>query len=237
MIWYWLNTRQTPTEKSPLPAVALGEVDLEIRYGVQDALAQCEQTEINYVEFRKLSKSMAFRLAEVVIGRVASSILTSLQDNPYIDRALPTQLAKETELFSKYCSFLSKKFHRSIKNDFTNLMKEDGMLDGTKLTKNIMQISENEFLNHKEITPFFAGEYTVNIKENAKKEVQAALTEIIPGLIKDSNFLRKRLLPSMDVVIAADELAKLPEECIHTFKLKISPREIPFYTEEDEHDE
>lgn len=225
------------TEKFPLPAVALGEMDLEIRYGIQNPSTEREQTEINYAEFRRLSKNIALLLAKIVVNKVASSILTSVQNDPDVDRALPAQLAKESELFRKYCSFLSRKFHQSIKNDFTNLMKEDGTLDENKLMINILRVSENQFLTHEEIAPFFDNDPTAEIKEKAIREMRSVLSEAIPDLIKDVNFLRKRIFPSIDVIIAADELAKLPEECIHSFKLKITPRELSLYAEENNDDE
>lgn len=49
-----------------------------------------------------------------------------------------------------------------------------------------------------------------------------SIKDIVPQLIKDVNFKRERIFPSVDVTVAVDELAKLPEECIQSFRFKVS---------------
>lgn len=46
-------------EQFALPTVAVGEVELDLRYGVKSDSAQTEQYEINYPQLRKVAKQIS----------------------------------------------------------------------------------------------------------------------------------------------------------------------------------
>mgnify|MGYP006932597165 FL=1 len=73
------------------------------------------------------------------------------------------------------------------------------------------------------------GEHTRNdIRENLKN----FLKNTMPTIIKDINLKRKRIIPYVDVTLNSEELANLPEECIHTLHFHVSPNNIKLYSEE-----
>lgn len=51
-------------EQFALPTVAVGEVELDLRYGVKSDSAQTEQYEINYPQLRKVAKQISTNFAK-----------------------------------------------------------------------------------------------------------------------------------------------------------------------------
>lgn len=171
-------------EKFSLPTVAVGEVELNLRYGVEDDSVQKEQFEINFPQLRKLSEKVSYQVAQAILGRVLP-LLQSLF--PYNgtdeDAKLLADVALDKGLQQEYCAFLGRKILKSMQQCFTTLIND-------------------------------------------------LLADILPKLLMDINMKRKRLLPSMDVILNSEELAHLPEECIHTLHLHVTPNNIKLYTEE-----
>ena len=54
-------------EQFALPTVAIGEVELDLRYGVKDDSVQTEQYEINYPQLRKVAKQVSEKCANAII--------------------------------------------------------------------------------------------------------------------------------------------------------------------------
>ncbi len=54
-------------EQFALPTVAVGEVELDLRYGVKSDSAQTEQYEINYPPLRKVAKQISADFCKAII--------------------------------------------------------------------------------------------------------------------------------------------------------------------------
>ena len=54
----------------------------------------------------------------------------------------------------------------------------------------------------------------------------------MPKIVKDVNIKRKRLMPSVDVIVNSQELSGLPDECVHSIKFRISPDNIRLFTDD-----
>lgn len=57
-------------ERFSLPSANIGEVEMELRYGVTDDSAKTEQYEINYPMLRQLSVEVSRKLARTALGSV-----------------------------------------------------------------------------------------------------------------------------------------------------------------------
>lgn len=79
---------------------------------------------------------------------------------------------------------------------------------------------------------FFTLSMHLTEEPKIKASINDLLADLLPKLLKDINMKRKRLLPSMDVILNSEELAHLPEECLHTLHLHVTPNNIKLYTEE-----
>lgn len=54
-------------EQFALPTVAVGEVELDLHYGVKSDSVQTEQYEINYPQLRKVAKQISTNFAKAII--------------------------------------------------------------------------------------------------------------------------------------------------------------------------
>ena len=112
------------TELFPLPAIAIGEMELEIRYGIKAVAAQSIQFEINYPLLRKTVRKLTAQLAKVMLESVINSILSSTLAADKERIKLIEQLSTQTEINRKFSSFLDQKLQDSVIGQFTNLLKK-----------------------------------------------------------------------------------------------------------------
>ena len=115
------------TELFPLPAIAIGEMELEIRYGIKAVAAQSIQFEINYPLLRKTVRKLTAQLAKVMLESIINSILSSPLAADKERIKLIEQLSAQTEINRKFSSFLDQKLQDSVIGQFTNLLKDDGL--------------------------------------------------------------------------------------------------------------
>jgi len=220
-------------ERFPLPAIAMGEVELELRYGVNGDSGQTEQYEINYPALRTLMQELGMKLARAALGSALPVIQSALPDNGTDEDATPvTNLAQTLGLQRKFCAFLSRKILKSMQESFTSLLNEDGTVNDNVLLNCVMSTCEERLLHHEELQDFFSRTGGDIIRERAKETMQSALTDLLPKLLKDVNLKRRRLIPSVDVTVKSDELSRLPDECIHTLHFRVSPRNIRMYADD-----
>ena len=220
-------------EKFSLPTVAVGEVELNLRYGVEDDSVKKEQFEINFPQLRKLSEKVSHQVAQAILGR-GLPLLQSLF--PYNgtdeDAKLLADVALDKGLQQEYCAFLGRKILKSMQQCFTTLINDDGSINQNALHDCIIETCEVYLFNLKDLQPLFDKPGGSEAQEKIKASINDLLADLLPKLLKDINMKRKRLLPSMDVILNSEELAHLPEECLHTLHLHVSPNGIKLYTEE-----
>lgn len=220
-------------EKFALPSVAMGEVELSLRYGVTDDSAQTEQYEINYPELRKVSQELSLQLARTALGSALAVIQGAFPDGSTGEEGdLVSELARTPDLQRKFCAFLGRRILKSMQGSFTALLNADGTVNGNVLLACTLTSCEEHLLYHKELTGLFDRTGGDIVRGRAKEAMQTAVEEALPKLLKDVNLMRKRLLPSVDVTVSAEELAKLPDECIHTLRFHVSPNGIRYMEDE-----
>ena len=68
-------------EDFAMPAIALGEMELSLRYGIADSSAQVEQYEINYPVLREMAKTFSRAGAVLLIDSVLPALRQSMPQN------------------------------------------------------------------------------------------------------------------------------------------------------------
>lgn len=225
--------KEGQTEAFPLPSIAVGEMELDIYYGIKDVGTQAEQYEINYPLLRKTLKNISFQLAKVILDKVIISVLSSPLGKDKV--SIISKIKEQPELNRNFTSFLERKLLAQIMSQFTELLKKKGGVNEEMLGSCTVDIGVNELLYHPELFSLFTSPEGEEVRQKAYEEMKKSIFDYIPKLVKDLDFRRKRIVPSVDVIVAADELSKLPEECIHKFKFKVSPRSLSLnLTDDDE---
>lgn len=220
-------------EKFSLPAIATGDIELELRYGINSNTESDEEYEINYHALRNQAKGISYQLATFVLDTVIQVMQENIPpSNENKDDHIVT-LDESPELKQKFSKFLSRKIFQSFQQSFTALINENGDFNEKTLLECTISVSDNEILHHQDLSEMFARPGGTEARQKALEVMHTAVKDIIPKILKDVNIMRKRLLPSLDIVVDSNELAKLPEECVHSLNFKISPKNINFYSDED----
>lgn len=220
-------------EQFALPTVAVGEVELDLRYGVKDDSVQTEQYEINYPQLRKVAKQVSEKCANAII-KSTLPVLQSLfpEDGTDSGTMVLSNFAVDDNLKRKYRTFLSRKILKAMQMSFTSLIKDDGRINEKVLLECILSVCDDKLLGHEDLQVLFNRPSGEETRKEIRKNLETFLKDMMPKILKDINLKRKRIIPSVDVTLNSEELANLPEECIHTLHFNVSPNNIKLYSEE-----
>lgn len=220
-------------EKFALPTVALGEIELDLRYGVNSDSVQQEQYEINYPQLRKLSMNISRQFAQAIVSKVLPLLLAAFPyDGINAETKVLADFAADKRLRQKYCAFLGRKILKSMQEYFTSLLNEDGTVNRHYLQEAINEACDTYLLRLEDLKGLFDRTGGDKVQENIQTAIQEIVNELMPKVLKNVNLKRKRISPSMDVVIEASELANLPEDCIQTLHFHVSPNNLKLYSDE-----
>lgn len=115
---------------------------------------------------------------------------------------------------------------------FTSLIKDDGRINEKVLLECILSVCDDKLLGHEDLQVLFNRPSGEETRKEIRKNLETFLKDMMPKILKDINLKRKRIIPSVDVTLNSEELANLPEECIHTLHFHVSPNNIKLYSEE-----
>ena len=220
-------------EQFALPTVAVGEVELDLRYGVKSDSAQTEQYEINYPQLRKVAKQVSKDYAEEIVKSTLPVLQALFPDEgTNSSTKVLANFAVDDNLKRKYKAFLSRKILKAMQLSFTSLIKDDGRINEKVLLECILSVCDDKLLGHEDLQVLFNRPSGEETRKEIRKNLETFLKDMMPNILKDINLKRKRIIPSVDVTLNSEELANLPEECIHTLHFHVSPNNIKLYSEE-----
>lgn len=220
-------------EQFALPTVAVGEVELDLRYGVKSDSAQTEQYEINYPQLRKVAKQVSKDYAEEIVKSTLPVLQALFPDEgTNSSTKVLANFAVDDNLKRKYKAFLSRKILKAMQLSFTSLIKDDGRINEKVLLECILSVCDDKLLGHEDLQVLFNRPSGEETRKEIRKNLETFLKDMMPKILKDINLKRKRIIPSVDVTLNSEELANLPEECIHTLHFHVSPNNIKLYSEE-----
>lgn len=219
-----------------LPNVMVCDMELDLKYGVKSASESQQQFNIKYDKFRQFLKELCEQAARVAISSALTTVLTSDIERDEADKRFFERLKQENKIHKEFCAFLS----RNMRNSFrSNLYDAVDIANGTVrkeiVAGRLMDVVRKKFLYDSDLDGLFAGEDGEKLRETAEKNIAKAVDAIVGKLSLDANFKRLHSFPQLDVAITADELMNMPEEAIHSFKIKFSPRNYSVsQTDDDE---
>lgn len=220
-------------EQFALPTVAVGEVELDLRYGVKSDSAQTEQYEINYPQLRKVAKQVSKDYADEIVKSTLPVLQALFPDEgTNSSTKVLANFAVDDNLKRKYKAFLSRKILKAMQLSFTSLIKDDGRINEKVLLECILSVCDDKLLGHEDLQVLFNRPSGEETRKEIRKNLETFLKDMMPKILKDINLKRKRIIPSVDVTLNSEELANLPEECIHILHFHVSPNNIKLYSEE-----
>lgn len=208
-----------------LPNVMVSDMELELKYGVKSASENQQQLNIQYDKFRQFLKELCEQTARVAISSAITTVLTSDIERKEADKRFFERLKQENKIHQEFCSFLSRNMRNSFRSNLYDAVDGDnGSVKTDAVLTRLTDVVRKKFLYDTDLDELFAGADGERLRETAEKNIVTAMEAIITKLSLDANFKRLNSFPQLDVAITADELMNMPEEAIHSFKIKFSPR-------------
>lgn len=220
-------------EDFAMPAIALGEMELSLRYGIADSSAQVEQYEINYPMLREMAKTFSRSGAVLLIDTVLPALKQAMPQNISAEDNYLDLIDRDPALKQNLSAYLSHKILKRLQTDATSIAKDDGSVNQDVMKKILMTSAEGDILYHDELSEMIAAYGSRGVRANVLTAISPVIDQALPAMIKDANLMRKRLMPSVDVIVNTAELSKLPVEAIHTLTFKISPQNLKIYSTDE----
>lgn len=221
-------------ELFPIPGIAIGELELDLQFAVVENQTNEEsngetQYEINYPALSKKLKLISESYATILLSAASGTLKkifpveSTTGDNPL------AKFENSISLKNQFESFLGRRIIDGLRSKFTLLIDEKGNLNKPIIKDAIIRIAENELIQHPDLKELL--EKQSESKEKLSQALSSAVENSMDTILQDANIMRKRFMPSAEVIIGGEALAKLPADSIHRIHMKLSPRDIQLYDE------
>lgn len=208
------------------PAVSLGEIELMLHCGFTGESVTSKMYEIDQTMVLCAIHELSLEISESMVTCILSSIIHHTEE--YREGESPiARLNREKTLRRNFIAFLGRKLYGYLKGHRAEFINIDGSIDIERLQEAILFVADDKILSHSEMEEVFANDTSEQLEKTVREELRTHVVIMLPRILKDIQIGKPVDYASFDVVVASGELAKLPDECIQTFKLKISPHDIP----------
>ncbi len=208
------------------PAVCIGDVELMLHCGFTGKTVNGAEMELDQTAVLRIVRELSSEVSEVVITSILSTIIR--HSDKYNEEDGPiARLNKEKTLRRNFIAFLSRELHSYLKSSRAEFVALDGSIDMEKLQECILLVANDKFMTHSDLEELFSENGSKGLKKAIKEDLNANIQIMLPRLLKDVQLARPSRYSSIDVTVSSDELSRLPDECIQTFRMKISPRDFP----------
>lgn len=212
------------------PAVSLGEMELMLHCSFTGESVTGEMYEIDQTMVLRAVRELSSEISESMVTCILSSVIR--HSGGYEEGEGPiARLNREKTLRRNFIAFLGRKLYGYLKGHRAEFINPDGNIDMERLREAVLFVADDKVLSHSDIEDVFAGDTSGQLGKTVREELRTHVEIMLPRILKDVRIGSKVDYASLDVVVSSGELAKLPDECIQTFRLKISPRDLPSETD------
>lgn len=212
------------------PAVCLGEVELLLHCGFTGETVAGAGCTIDHTALLRTIRELSSEISEAAVSCILSTIVRYADDAVHGEGPI-ARLNREKTLRRNFIAFLGRKLGGHLKGRRAEFVALDGTVDLGKLQEMVLYVIDDQVLSHSDLEDVFAGDASGEIRKAVRENLQADLQVLLPRIWNDVRISRPDNYASMDVTVSSEELAKLPDECIQTFRLKIAPRDWPSETD------
>lgn len=222
-------------ERFPLPGIAIGEMELDLHYGIESDIENApdsnSQNEINFPALPRIIQTIADSFAKVILSVVDKQMKDMLVEK-VIDKNPLDKFQTYPFIFTRFTNYISRKILERFRSDFTLLIDANGTLSTKVIKESVIQVSIYEFVSHKDLKTMLAN--NVKCKERLVNAITQSVEEASASILKDISIMRRRLMPSANVFVSSDKLAKLPSDCIQSIHLKLVPRDLVIFDDSND---
>lgn len=210
------------TSNFSLPAVSVGEIEMDFNYAIRGGLQKVEQEEINYSETNKILQ---------YISREASNLFTKLlvqgiqlSSINYVEGGFA--FVDKLNTNHTFKSALAKRIFSLLTVDVDRIMKAD-KFDLDAIHSILISIADEHVLTNSDIKKLFSLPGGDRLRSSIYSDIQDALRNELDDILRESqekDFRRLQEMETLDIVINSEELASMPANAIHNFKIVIKPQ-------------
>lgn len=206
-----------------LPGVVISEMEMELRYGVLSADVSWEQCSINFGEYRRFLATVCAEAAQTAVEAVCDTVLEARVEREE-DREFFVHLRMDAALYGKFMNFI----FRNMKGAFAlNLAETVDAATGRMLKqvvlRRLMGVVRRRFLADSDLDALFADVEGRRLRDRVLAAAETELGALLDQLAEGMDFRKKTVFPQLDVTVTADDLARMPQEAVHVFRLKFVP--------------
>jgi len=207
-----------------LPGVFISDMEMELKYGIVGSSENQEQFNIRYNKFRRFIGPLCTEAAKTVVSAAVSAVLGSDAGRSEEEKRFFYRLRRERELSDDFIRYLVRNMRSALSTNLHESVdaRTGEVVVGVVVDK-LTDTAVRRFLDSPDLDGLFEGADGRALKESAAADIRTALEGLVAKLAQGVNFKRVKSFPRLDVAVAAGELAEMPEEAIHLFKLKFSP--------------
>lgn len=220
-----------------LPNVLLSDMEMDLRYGVLSTEEDKEEHNVKYSKFRQFLRELCSEAAKTSITCAVSTVLSSEIRREEEEKKFFYHLKQEEDLNKEFYTFLMRQMRQAFAHNLRECIDlESGTAIPEKITERLMGVVRKKFLDDTDLEALFAGSDGKQLKSSADENIQQALAALVKNETENNTFRQSKILPRLEVAITADELANMPEDAIHSFKLKFTPTSCVVTSLEEEGD-
>lgn len=221
--------RENPLLKSfTIPNAFMGEFEVELKYAVANSGVNEKKDEFDLEPAAKFMDELSNEIADLIVQGVSRATKPdSINKSDYLDF-----MALQDKFKNDFTPHLAAKLKERFLNHLKHLITPEGKLDLVVTFDAAQRVIEQEMLNHQELKIFSSNE---NIQ--TRTETEKTIHNLLDATLDRKNtlfpVLKHQCLHELDIIVASDELAKLPAQMIHTAKIKLNLREYSLSQTED----
>ena len=207
------------------PLVSLGEVELMLHCGFTGEAVESEVYEVDQTLVLATVQELSSEISEVVVSGILSTIVNREDDGLHEEGPM-ARLNREKTARRNFVAFLGHRLYAYLKAHRAEFVAPDGPVDQEVLQEAILFVTDDQILSHPELEEVFEQDPSGGLRKKVRENLQANVGIMLPRILKNVQIGRPRRYSSLDVTVSSEELSRLPDECIQTFRLKISPRDL-----------
>jgi len=209
-----------------LPNAIIGDLEFELKYAVEGKGEEREAYEINYSQLHRFYRDISEQFAKIAVTSVVSTVSNASVGVEDETEKFRDFMKREEMLKNEFCAFLSRKIQGTLKERTAEIITPIGEIDKELMLITVMEVVRSEFLQNPDLEELFKVESESDLSKEAEENVRYSLEGLASKLLSDFNGVRRHTYPSMNVIVTAGELQKLPDEAIQCIRFRITQREM-----------
>lgn len=207
-----------------LPSVSISDMELNLRYAILKDFVPQEEQNISFSRLRQFIKELSADIASTVVRVGCSTILETSIPRKEEDKEFFYKLKKNADVNQNFRNFLSRQIQRNFDGSLFEIVDTStGELKKDVVLKRCLEVVRQKFLDDEDLMDLFDEEDGKKLLHEVEQSLKIALEIVIKRAAEGKNFRRMKSFPKLEVTVSSDELSRIPEDAIHTFKLKFAP--------------